>query len=307
MNVPNALRQIKRPLTHRRQPAQWTFVVVLLLGACVAAPAPASLPANVPAPPAALPRLSAELTLTADAVLVDVAVDHAARRVYVGDSARTLYVLDADTLALLETRPDAGGYLTLDPRRYSHLGLSLVLPMATTYAVVGLLGQVMFNIKYGVVNQLLGFIGFDPVNWIGDPHNAFVAVVFWDVWQWTPFVALVLLAGLTTVPGEIEEAATLETKNWWTVLRHVQLPFLIPGLTAVLILRTADTLKLFDMVFTMTRGGPGSATEFISLMIQRVGFRGFDQGMASAQAVILLIITIVLSQLYIRLFYKEVR
>ncbi len=203
-------------------------------------------------------------------------------------------------IALLLHQPGIGFLKTLTR-------LSLVLPMATTYAVVGLLGQVMFNIKYGVVNQLLGFLGVAPVNWIGDPTNAFIAVIFWDVWQWTPFVALVLLAGLTTVPGEIEEAARLETKSWWKVLRHVQLPFLIPGLTAVLILRTADTLKLFDMVFTMTRGGPGSATEFVSLMIQRVGFRGFDQGLASAQAVILLIITIVLSQLYIRLFYKEVR
>ena len=181
--------------------------------------------------------------------------------------------------------------------------LSLVLPMATTYAVVGLLGQVMFNQKFGVVNQLLG--GAD-INWIGDPTNAFAMIIFWDVWQWTPFVALVLLAGLTMVPGEVEEAARLETKSWWTILRHVQLPFLIPGLVAVLILRTADTLKLFDMVFTLTRGGPGSSTEFISLMIQRVGFRGFDQGLASAQAIILLIITIILAQIYIRVFYKEV-
>ncbi|QBX99932.1 sugar ABC transporter permease [Rhodophyticola sp. CCM32] len=184
--------------------------------------------------------------------------------------------------------------------------LGLVLPMATTYAVVGLLGQVMFNQSFGVVNQLIGFVGIDPVNWIGDSTNAFIMIVFWDIWQWTPFVTLVLLAGLTTVPGEVEEAAKLETKNWWTVLRYVQLPFLMPGLVAVLILRTADTLKLFDMVFTLTRGGPGSATEFIALMIQRVGFRGFDQGLASAQAIILLIITIVLSQLYIRFFYKEV-
>jgi len=203
-------------------------------------------------------------------------------------------------IALLLHQPGIGFLRTLTR-------LGLVLPMATTYAVVGLLGQLMFNIKYGVVNQLIGFLGAAPVNWIGDPNNAFVAVVFWDIWQWTPFVALVLLAGLTTVPGEIEEAAKLETKSWWTVLRHVQLPFLVPGLVAVLILRTADTLKLFDMVFTMTRGGPGSATELISLMIQRVGFRGFDQGLASAQAVILLLVTIVLSQLYIRLFYKEVR
>ncbi len=203
-------------------------------------------------------------------------------------------------IALLLHRPGLGFFKTLTR-------LGLVVPMATTYAVVGLLGQVMFNLKYGVVNQLIGFVGFEPINWIGDPTNAFIAVAFWDVWQWTPFCALVLLAGLTMVPGEIEEAARLETKSWWTILRYVQLPFLIPGLTAILILRTADLLKLFDMVFTMTRGGPGSATEFISLLIQRVGFRAFDQGLASAQAIILLIITIVLSQLYIKFFYKEVQ
>lgn len=202
-------------------------------------------------------------------------------------------------IALLLHQPGLGFLRTM-------ARLSLVLPMATTYAVVGLLGQIMFNLKYGVVNQLIGFLGFQPVDWIGDPFNAFAAIVFWDIWQWTPFCALVLLAGLTTVPGEIEEAARLETKSWLTILRHVQLPFLWPGLTALLILRTADTLKLFDMVFTMTRGGPGSATELISLLIQRVGFRVFDQGMASAQAIVLLVITIVLSRLYIRVFYREV-
>lgn len=203
-------------------------------------------------------------------------------------------------IALLLHRPGLGLLKTLTR-------LSLVIPMATTYSVVGLLGQVMFNIKYGVINQLIGFLGIEPVNWIGDPTNAFATIAFWDVWQWSPFCALVLLAGLTTVPAEIEEAARLETPSWWVVLRHVQLPYLIPGLTAILILRTADTLKLFDMVFTMTRGGPGSATELISLMIQRIGFRAFDQGMASAQALILLVITIVLSQLYIRFLYKEVQ
>ena len=202
-------------------------------------------------------------------------------------------------IALLLHRPGLGLLKTITR-------LGLVLPMATTYAVVGLLGQVMFNVKYGVVNQLLGFFGVSAINWIGDPTNAFITVIFWDIWQWTPFVALVLLAGLATVPVEIEEAAALETKSWWTTLRHVQLPFLVPGLVAVLILRTADTLKLFDMVFTMTRGGPGNATEFISVLIQRVGFRAFDQGVASAQAIILLVITILLSQAYIRIFYKEV-
>jgi multiple sugar transport system permease protein len=184
--------------------------------------------------------------------------------------------------------------------------LALVLPMATTYAVVGLLAQVMMNQKYGVINQILGWVGIDPINFIGDPTNAFIGVVFWDIWQWTPFVALVLLAGLSTVPSEIEEAAMLETKSNWTILRYVQLPFLVPSLVAVLILRTADTLKLFDMPFTMTRGGPGNATEFIAVLIERIGNRQFDIGLASAHAIIMLIVTIVLARIYIRLFYKEI-
>ncbi len=203
-------------------------------------------------------------------------------------------------IALLLHRPGLGFFKTLTR-------LTLVLPMATTYAVVGLLAQVTLNQKYGVFNQMLGWVGVEPINFIGDPFNAFIGVILWDVWQWTPFVALVLLAGLSTVPPEIEEAAQLETKSWWAVLRHVQLPFLIPGLVAVLILRTADTLKLFDMVFTMTRGGPGNATEFIAILIERVGNRQFDIGMASAQSIVLLAITIVLARLYIRMFYREVR
>jgi multiple sugar transport system permease protein len=81
---------------------------------------------------------------------------------------------------------------------------------------------------------------------------------------------------------------------------------MLPGITAILILRTADILKLFDVVFTMTRGGPGSATELVSIFVQRIGFRVFDQGMASAQAVIMLIIAIVLSRIYVKVVYREI-
>ena len=204
------------------------------------------------------------------------------------------------TIALVLHRPGMTLFKTLTR-------LALVLPMATTYAVVGLLAQVMLNQKYGVVNQILGWVGVDPINFIGDPTNAFIAVVIWDIWQWTPFVALILLAGLSTVPPEIEEAAELETKSPWIVLRYVQLPYLVPSIVAVLILRTADTLKLFDMPFTMTRGGPGAATEFIAILIERVGNRQFDIGMASAQAMIMLAVTIFLARLYIKFFYREVR
>ena len=202
-------------------------------------------------------------------------------------------------IALLLHKPGLGLLATL-------LRVSLVIPMATTFAVVGLIGRLLFNDQFGVVNYGLTAVGLPALQWLGQPTTAFLAIALMDVWQWTPFVALVLLAGLTMVPAEIEEAARLDAGNQWDILRYVQLPFLLPGITAVLILRTADILKLFDVIFVMTRGGPGSATELIAVYIQRVGFRVFDQGVASAQAILLLIITIILSRLYIRLVYREI-
>jgi multiple sugar transport system permease protein len=183
--------------------------------------------------------------------------------------------------------------------------ICLVIPLATTYAVVGLLGRLMFNRDFGLVNGLLIAVGIGPVDWLDAPVGAFVAVAAMDVWQWTPFCALIFLSGLTTVPVEVEEAARLETRRPFALLWHVQLPFLLPGLTAMLILRSTDVLKLFDTVFTMTRGGPGTATEVMSILIQRIGFRVFDLGTASAQAILLLLLTIILSRLYIRFLYKE--
>jgi multiple sugar transport system permease protein len=184
--------------------------------------------------------------------------------------------------------------------------VSLVVPLATTYAVVGLIGRLIFNRDFGVANQFMGWIGISASDWLGNAAGAFTAIVVMDVWQWTPFVALIFLAGLSMVPADIEEAARLETKSHWAMLRYVQLPYLLPGLTAVLILRSADVLKLFDMVFVMTRGGPGSATDLVSIYVQRVGFKVFDLGLGSAQAILLLILTILLSRLYIKVFYREI-
>ncbi len=184
--------------------------------------------------------------------------------------------------------------------------VTLVVPLATTYAVVGLIGRLIFNGDFGVANWFLDVLGIGGIDWLGSQSGAFAAIAIMDIWQWTPFCALIFLAGLSMVPGEIEEAARLETSSKLALLRFVQLPYLMPGLTALLILRSADVLKLFDMVFVMTRGGPGSATDLVSIYIQRIGFRVFDLGTASAQAILLLIITILLSRLYIRVLYKEV-
>jgi multiple sugar transport system permease protein len=184
--------------------------------------------------------------------------------------------------------------------------VALVIPMATTFAVVGLIGRLLFNGDFGINNFFWNMVFGHKLEWLADPNLAFISISIMDCWQWTPFCALVLYSSLTMVPVEIEEAAKLETDKWWHVLRKVQLPFMLPGLTAILILRTADILKMFDVVFIMTRGGPGAATELISIYIQRIGFRSFEQGMASAEAIVLLVITIILSRIYIRFIYREI-
>ena len=210
-----------------------------------------------------------------------------------------IQILVGMAIALMLHRPGWGLLRTLTR-------VSLVVPLATTYAVVGLIGRLIFNRDFGVANQFMGWVGISSSDWLGNQTGAFIAIVVMDIWQWTPFVALIFLAGLSMVPVDIEEAARLETKSHWALLRYVQLPYLLPGLTAVLILRSADVLKLFDMVFVMTRGGPGSATDLVSVYVQRVGFKVFDLGLASAQAILLLILTIILSRIYIRIFYREI-
>jgi multiple sugar transport system permease protein len=182
----------------------------------------------------------------------------------------------------------------------------LVLPIATTPTVVGLIGRLVYNRDFGLFNWALGLIGVGPINWLGDPNAAMATIALTDTWQWLPFVALVAMSGLTSVPPEIIEASRLDTNRAWETFRNVQLPYLLPGLTAVLIIRTADILKLFDMIFVLTRGGPGVSTDLVSVYVQRVGFRVFDMGLASAQAILLLVLCNVLAQAYIRIFYREI-
>ncbi|WP_293910508.1 sugar ABC transporter permease [Deinococcus sp.] len=195
--------------------------------------------------------------------------------------------------------------------RWAHLRgfarVMLVIPLAMTPVVTGLIGRLIFNQQFGVVNYVQTSLSSNKIGteWLGNPTLAFVTILVLEIWQWTPFAALIFLSGLTAVPAEVEEAATLETRSFWVMLRSIQLPFLLPALTAILILRTADILKQFDMVYTLTSGGPGSSTELINLYITRIGLRGaFDQGVASAQALLMLVLTTVLSRLYIRYLYK---
>lgn len=185
------------------------------------------------------------------------------------------------------------------------LQICLVIPIAITPSVVGLLTQLMFNQQLGIINHLLGLIGIPALDWLGRPLSAYTTVLIVQIWEWTPFVALVLSAALSTVPQDIDEAAVLETERWWPRFRAIQLPFMWPGITAALVFQTAFVIKEFDMIYTIEKGGPGTATETAVMQIERMAFRGFDVGLAAAESILMLVLSILLARIYIRVFYRE--
>jgi multiple sugar transport system permease protein len=184
---------------------------------------------------------------------------------------------------------------------------SLLVPMMLPTVVVGVVWRLMLNPNFGAINGALKQLGVNTENltWTASPRLAFLAVVAVDVWQWTPFVFLVLLAGLQAIPQEPYEAALIDGSTRWQTFRHVTLPLLKPAILIVLLLRTMDLLRVFDQIFILTEGGPGFATEMISLYIYRTAFRFFDFGYAAAMSFVLLALTNVISVVYIRMLQAE--
>ena len=180
---------------------------------------------------------------------------------------------------------------------------SLLVPMMLPTVVVGVVWRLMLNPNFGAVNGTLKQLGINTENltWTASPRLALLSVIAVDVWQWTPFVFLVLLAGLQAIPQEPYEAALIDGSSRWQTFRHVTLPLLKPAILIVLLLRTMDLLRVFDQIFILTEGGPGFATETISLYIYRTAFRFFDFGYAAAMSFVLLALTNIISAIYIRL------
>ncbi|MDQ3410650.1 MAG: sugar ABC transporter permease, partial [Chloroflexota bacterium] len=137
-------------------------------------------------------------------------------------------------------------------------------------------------------------IGLAQPPWLSDPEWARVATILVDVWQWTPFVFIIALAGMQSLPTDVIEAAEVDGANWWQSLRYITMPMMAPILWLILMLRTIDAFKVVDVVVAMTQGGPGRATEFMSFYIFRTARRFFDYGGAAAQGFLLLFIVMLL-------------
>ncbi|HHV61942.1 MAG TPA: sugar ABC transporter permease [Firmicutes bacterium] len=180
----------------------------------------------------------------------------------------------------------------------------LLVPLTVTPAVVALMWKLMYNTEYGVINYILGFLGIS-VNWLSS-SMALISVIIVDIWQWTPFVALILYAGLQALPQEPYEASMVDGASSLQVFRYITLPMMRPMITIAILLRSIDALKVFDTVYGLTQGGPGNATELLSLHIYRLGFQHTGWiGRSSAAAIVLLLFTTVLSTYLLRALRRD--
>jgi multiple sugar transport system permease protein len=167
--------------------------------------------------------------------------------------------------------------------------VAAMIPIVIPQIAIGVVFRLVYAPDYGILNALLGDTGHDQILWLSSPPLAMLSVASVDVWQWTPFVYLIMFAGFQTVPSESVEAAQVDGATSWTQFRHIELPYLRPLLLLVLFFRLADVLRVFDAVYVLTGGGPGSTTQFLSLYLYRIAFRFSDLGQASALAVVVMV------------------
>jgi len=175
-----------------------------------------------------------------------------------------------------------------------------LLPLAAAPAAVSMIWRYMYDNEFGVFNGIARLLGLPTVNWLGGALSAPLSVILFDIWQWTPFVMLIVLAGLQSLPREPFEAAELDGASFVMVLRRLTLPMLAPVLSLVFVLRAIDTIRLHDPIATMTLGGPGTATETVSYYIYRVGLKYFRLDQASAMSLLMLFAIVVFTGLVLR-------
>jgi len=183
----------------------------------------------------------------------------------------------------------------------------LLVPMLLPPVVVAVIWRLIYNPDFGLINGTLKSWGLPTraLTWIAGERTALFSVILVDVWQWTPFLFLLLLAALQSLPVEPFEAARVDGASAWQTFRLVTWPLLKPAVLVALLLRTMDLLRVFDQIFILTQGGPGFATETASLFIYRTAFRFYDLGYAAVLSFVLLAMTLALSKLFVRALRAE--
>jgi len=178
----------------------------------------------------------------------------------------------------------------------------LLAPMLLPPVVAAVAWRLIYNPQFGALNGTLRLLGFDTtrLTWTSGQSSALFSVILVDIWEWTPFLFLLLSAGLQAIPVEPVEAARIDGAGAWRIFCDVTLPLLKPTILLALLLRGMDLVRIFDQIFILTQGGPGTATETLSLYIYRTAFRFSNFGYAAAMSFVLLAVATFASRRLIR-------
>lgn len=190
------------------------------------------------------------------------------------------------------------------PRLSKGLKIVFIMPMMIAPIVTATIWKLMFSPIYGVLNGILVSLGLDRVNWFADVLPARIAIIVVEVWATTPLCMLILMAALQTVPEEMLEAARIDGAAWWEQFKQIVLPLIKKFILLVVTLRFMDAIRMFDIVYNLTNGGPGTATETLASTIYKTAFRYFNVGEGSAGAYIFFLIIIGFSFLLMKLAGK---
>jgi multiple sugar transport system permease protein len=180
-------------------------------------------------------------------------------------------------------------------RGMSVLRTLFILPMMIAPIVVGLMWRYMYHPTVGVFNRTLVGLGFEPIPWLSDPTWALISVIIADIWQWTPFIFILSLAALQSLPRSTMEAARIDGATAWQTILYVKLPLMVPVLIVTGLLRLIDAFKVLEVILILTNGGPGLSTEILSLRISRTASEFRELGTAAAMSNLLLILLMILT------------
>lgn len=191
-------------------------------------------------------------------------------------------------------------FVIRDRRGIGSFRTLFIIPMMVTPVVVGLLWTYILNPTLGITNYLLTSLGLPAYSGFASSSTALLSVVLVNAWQWTPFLMLLAFAGLSSVSPDQREAAAIDGAGLWAMIRYIELPSIRPLLLIGVMFRVIDNFRLFDIVYATTRGGPGDSTEVISMFAYRHMFQFFNVGFASAVAVVILALGVVLANILYR-------
>jgi multiple sugar transport system permease protein len=176
-----------------------------------------------------------------------------------------------------------------------------ILPMMIAPIAVGLTWRYLFDAQFGLLNALLEALGAAPVAWLAQENTAFAAIIIADIWQWTPFVFIMMIAGLSNVDNSVLEAARIDGATWWQTTWRVKLPMVMHVIAITLLMRLIDAFRVLEVIYILTFGGPGDSTEILSLFIYKTAFIGQRLGGAAAISVLLLVVVAALSWVALKL------